>query len=151
MKLKKLLLLGTTILTMNCSFDYSQMQNWYYLEKSNIPVEIEHIENKNDAGNDIVHWVVDNISYKNYANGFKPAEETLRIREGNCANMALLELALNYEITDGKSKGDLVYCWHGGGLHYAARMNGKIEETDITQIYEEVPFDKIGDYIYYRQ
>ncbi len=153
MRLKQLLLLGLTVFTINnCQYQYNQMHEWYHLHDSKIPAEIKNIPDKDDAGDSIMNWLCDkyNFTYECYANGFNPAEETLRTRRGNCANISLLALALNYSITNRKSKGDLVYCRNAGGLHYTARMNKKIED-DIIEIYEVIPFDKIGDFIYCRQ
>ena len=110
--------------------------NWY--ELSSIPSKLKNTDNAID----IFNWVIDNVDYVSYANNFHSAQKTLDEKKGNCANMALLTLALNYEIRN--NKGQLVYCKNGNdGLHYTVRINGKIIEPGIKEIYNIIDFDNI--------
>lgn len=136
--------------------------NWYDLNE--IPQDLNNLSNKLESvsgkiKNDCIFyavysWVYYNINYKLYANGFKPAQKTMNEKEGNCANQALLVLSLTYLLT--KEKGSLVYCYKKlgkvEGLHYIAKFNDKYAEGfDSIIIYEEIKFDKISEFIYYRQ
>jgi len=138
-----LILLVMAIFIIGCDSMPSIDGDWHKLDDSP-----NNLNNSNN-GLDIVSWVIDNIEYECYANGFNTARETYKKRSGNCANMALLEIALWYKIT-GK-KGSLIYCLHKNGLHYCAKIDGKIWETNIEEIYDVIEFDNIAEFIYYRQ
>jgi hypothetical protein len=97
----------------------------------------------------IYNWLINNITYELYANTFRVAQVTLDSKKGNCANKALLELALIKNILN--KKGELVYCQKKAGLHYTVRIDNEILEDGITAIYEVIAFDDIAEYIYYRQ
>ena len=127
-------------------FSCSEIQisnDWYYLHE--IPKQLINEKDKIE----IFIWVVDNINYKMYANGFHSAQKTLNEKTGNCANLTLLTLALDYKIN--KRKGELVYCRKKEGLHYTSRMCNKIIEPNIIEIYEVISFDDIANYIEFRK
>ena len=139
---KIFILVVITIILINCSMP-SIDNNWYNLNE--IPNQI--INEK--SGGAIVSWVINNIDYELYANGFNLAQETLDTGKGNCANMSLLEIALWYKLTG--EKGNLIYCSNSKGLHYCAQLSDKIWESDIKEIYDIIKFDDIAEFIYYRQ
>lgn len=123
--------------------------DWYSI--SDVPKSLEdEIVNSDNIELTIHNWSVDNIEYKFYANGFVPAQETLDKKNGNCANKTLLVIALNYKITG--EKAILVYCRKSEGLHYTTKFKNKgIIEPGILEVYEEIKFEDISQYIYWRQ
>ncbi|HEY0089946.1 MAG TPA: hypothetical protein VGB37_13940 [Candidatus Lokiarchaeia archaeon] len=148
--MKNLILLGVIAVLLNCSMiepDYK----WY---DCRIPTELKKLDPVliNERG--VAFWVDDEVKYKLYANGFHSAQQTLNEMQGNCANKALVKIALWYQLTG--QKGQLVYCWYTNGkvsgFHYAAKINGYIAEKEyITAVYEIISFDNIAEFIYYRQ
>ena len=134
--MKNLICILFCIIIFSCSEPL--MSNWYELDQ--IPNELKDIKDKKE----IYSWVVRNVEYEFYANGFKDAQKTLDSMKGNCANISLLTLALNYKIR--QNKGQLVYCSKKEGLHYTVRIDGKIIEPTITEIYNIIEFDDIANY-----
>lgn len=126
----------------NCSM-VEVDNDWYNLNR--VPKELT----STSSNTEIFNWVIDNIDYKMYANGFHSAQQTLNEKIGNCANMSLLALALVYNLKG--IEGELVYCNRPEGLHYTVRINHKIIEPGITEIYDIISFDDIAEFIYYRQ
>lgn len=121
--------------------------NWYNIR---VPNEIESYS----SGIKIYNWVIINIEYRKYANGFHSAQQTLNEMQGNCANIALTILALWYKLTG--EKGKLVYCLTNiageNKLHYSVKIDGHLmSEKYIIKIYDIIDFDDIAEYIYYRQ
>ena len=120
----------------------NQCDNWYIVSP---PSELQKTDKVT-----IFNWCVKNISYKSYANGFHPAQQTLDEQTGNCANISLLVLALDNNING--SHGDLILCCHSDNiLHYTPRIDGEIIEPGITQIFQVIKWNDIPEYIYLRQ
>jgi hypothetical protein len=145
---KYIILLTALFLIYSCSMPNID-NNWYDLDK--LPLSLE---NTTDPIK-IFNWTVNNVVYKEYANGFVPAQKTLNRGTGNCANIALLTLALNYSIR--QSKGDLILCEQKNlttgitGLHYTSRIDSVILEPGIIQIYKVIRWEEIPAYIYINQ
>lgn len=146
--MKRLLVVFLVLLFLGCSMPINN--NWYDLKE--VPIELR---NGYINENDICIYVLKEVEYQLYANGFRPAEITLARKTGNCANITLLTIALIYKIKNVKCQ--LVYCYADNkigkkGLHYASMINGRIlDNIVIKEIYEVIEFDDIAEYIYYRQ
>jgi hypothetical protein len=100
--MKNMFLFIIILCVLSCSNFYDN--NWYQINE--IPADLQNIA-INEKG--ICTWVITHIHYKMYVNGFHSAQKTLDEKEGNCANRALLKLALIYKLYGGK--GDLYYGW----------------------------------------
>jgi hypothetical protein len=126
--------------------------DWYVIEIPSTVVKCEKCHVQNNHYNTKL-WIENNIEYSLYANRFQSAQKTLDERKANCANIALVKLALMYKLTG--IKGKLYYGWLDsdmdvdkiGGWHYETsfyNMKG-------FKLYESIEFDNIPEYIYYRQ
>lgn len=144
----KTLILLLTVFLIGCSMP--QINNQWY-ELNSIPAQLKNETNPIK----IFNWVVNNMDYRSYANGFVPAQETLNRETANCANLTLLILALNYNIRH--TKGDLILCLQKNnstgetGIHYTPRIDGIIIEQGILQIYRVIKWDDIPNYIFENQ
>lgn len=148
--MKNLIIVLTVIIFFSCSM-IEPNYNWYDCK---VPSDLKTFDRGYTKESQVAVWVMHNIDYKLYANGFHSVQQTLNEMQGNCANRALTILAIYYQTTG--EKGQLIYCWHDNGktkgLHYAAKINGYIMEGEyITQTYDVIDFDDITEYIYYRQ